>query len=337
MATNNPWDGSEWNIDGPDIDQPLGNAYKEIFSLRRGIEQRINKEHLTLDNDASPDDGGEHVQGSARAFHLATASIPNETPNGDPLIVTDNGMLWHDITTDIFYCLNDHSDPTVDGGWLNIGTLLGSIAVNTDKFTVAAVTGNTLVAGTLDASGDFKVNTDKFIVNATTGAALVAGQLSITGDLKVNTDKFTVAAATGNTVIAGTLDVTEKATLGDTSVAVTQSVDDNSTQIATTEYVDNSLANQGVQAWGKVAPDGTLAAGSFNIASATRDSAGTYTVTYTTAFTDALNSVMGTLFSGTARGFITVTPSSGNCTVRTWNASGDLADMAFMIMACGAQ
>ena len=44
--------------------------------------------------------------------------------------------------------------------------------------------------------------------------------------------------ANGNTTIGGTLTVTGKATLGDTSVAVTQSAGDDSTQIATTEYVD---------------------------------------------------------------------------------------------------
>ncbi len=57
----------------------------------------------------------------------------------------------------------------------------GDLAINSNKFTVAANTGNTIIAGTLGVSGDFAVNTNKFTVAASTGNTVVAGNLSVTG------------------------------------------------------------------------------------------------------------------------------------------------------------
>ena len=63
---------------------------------------------------------------------------------------------------------------TVDGS-LTTNTNLsstGSFAVNTDKFTVAAASGNTAF------TGDLAINTNKFTVNATSGNVAVAGDLT---------------------------------------------------------------------------------------------------------------------------------------------------------------
>lgn len=101
----------------------------------------------------------------------------------------------------------------------------GNFAVNTNKFTVTAASGNTLVAGTLSVTGDVAVNTDKFTVAAAsgntlvagtldvTGAAVLASTLGVTGNVAVATNKFTVTAASGNTAVAGTLAVTGLTTL----------------------------------------------------------------------------------------------------------------------------
>lgn len=110
-----------------------------------------------------------------------------------------------------------------------------SVSVNTNKFTVAGTTGNTVVAGTLAVTSDVAVNTNKFTVAASSGNTVVAGTLGVTGtstiavlsatsgtfsstlgvtgDVAVNTNKFTVAASSGNTVIAGTLGVTGASTI----------------------------------------------------------------------------------------------------------------------------
>jgi len=128
----------------------------------------------------------------------------------------------------------------------------GNVSVATNKFTVAAATGNTAIAGTLEVagvtslSGNLAINTDKFTVAATTGNTVIAGTLNLTGqltagavsatsgafsgDLSVATNKFTVASATGNTAVAGTLSTvgnfaintdkfTVAATTGNTTIA----------------------------------------------------------------------------------------------------------------------
>ena len=88
----------------------------------------------------------------------------------------------------------------------------GGIAVNTDKFTVAA-NGNTTTDGTLSSKSDFKVNTNKFVVIGTSGNTTVAGTMDIIGntgidgDFDIATDKFTVASGSGNTTVDGTMDI----------------------------------------------------------------------------------------------------------------------------------
>jgi len=118
------------------------------------------------------------------------------------------------------------------GGTLSVG---GVVIVDADGNIDAPVTSTNIHAnGTLSSTGNFYVNTDKFTVAASTGNTLLAGTLTVTGattfngnvtlgagddligsatsDILINTDKFTVAGATGNTVVAGTLGVTGKIT-----------------------------------------------------------------------------------------------------------------------------
>ena len=101
-------------------------------------------------------------------------------------------------------------DVTIGGNTDITGTLdVGDdFAVNTNKFNVDKVTGNTTVAGTFGVTG---ISTLASTVNITgSGSNLtVGGTGSIAGDFDINVNKFTVAAATGNTVIDGTLDVDE--------------------------------------------------------------------------------------------------------------------------------
>jgi len=81
----------------------------------------------------------------------------------------------------------------------------------TDKFTVAASNGNTVIGGTLGVSnslsvgGDFAVATNKFTVASASGNTAIAGTLGVTGTLSV----------TGNTVLSADLGVDGNIRLGD--------------------------------------------------------------------------------------------------------------------------
>jgi hypothetical protein len=83
----------------------------------------------------------------------------------------------------------------------------GSLAITTDKFTVAGGSGNTLSKGTLGVEGDvsFGPSTGRtFEVTASDGS------------LDINSGKLTVAGASGDTLIAGTLGVTGATTMSST-------------------------------------------------------------------------------------------------------------------------
>ncbi len=110
---------------------------------------------------------------------------------GDDAAVTGDlavtgGATAADVTATDDLSVGD--DATVTGDL----AVTGNVAVNTNKFTVAASSGNALVAGTL----------------AVTGASTLTGATAVTGDFAVNTNKLTVAASSGNTLVAGTLAVT---------------------------------------------------------------------------------------------------------------------------------
>ena len=131
-------------------------------------------------------------------------------------------------------------DVDVNSGKFAVTALDGSLAISSNKFTVAGNTGNTVVAGTLDAggttlsslsSGAATLSSTLDVTGATTlsstlnvtGAATLSSTLDVAGDVDVNSgkfavtasdgslaissNKFTVAGDTGNTVVSGHLAV----------------------------------------------------------------------------------------------------------------------------------
>ena len=122
----------------------------------------------------------------------------------DVVQFTDNGLL---IPTGI--------DLTVQGGVSFEGALnvIGNFSVDTNKFTVAAASGNTTVAGTLAATG---------ALTAAAGTFTSASATSLAVGLNGATNPaFTVDSSTGSQV-AG-LKVTGAATAGAVAVVVTDS------------------------------------------------------------------------------------------------------------------
>ena len=116
---------------------------------------------------------------------------------------------------------------TLGAGADLIGSATSDITINTDKFTVAWDTWNTLVAWTFEATG---ASTLTGAVGCAASITLGAGADLIgssTSDITINTDKFTVAWATWNTVIAWTATVTWLVTLtaGITGKVILESVE----------------------------------------------------------------------------------------------------------------
>lgn len=223
-GTHDPWDGTKWDVTSPDIDQPYGNAYKELYDLRKGVALRMNKEHETLATNSA---GGVHKQGSARAFFQDAA--PTTQIDGTAWDSGDTGSLWFDSNAAIdnqFYVLTNHAST---GTWTPVST----------EIIAFLLASNRTFAGTLTVTG---------LLTANNGVTLGAGDDLIgssTSDITFNTNKFTVAGDTGNTLVAGTLDVTGAtevtgvATLGDASLLKTSAAPSTDAMIANKKYVDD--------------------------------------------------------------------------------------------------
>ena len=96
----------------------------------------------------------------------------------------------------------------VNSGKFAVTASDGSLAISSNKFTVAGNTGNTVVAGTLDVTGATTLS------GLSSGAATLSSTLDVAGDvdvwevcgdgidwsLAISSNKFTVAGDTGNTV-----------------------------------------------------------------------------------------------------------------------------------------
>jgi len=92
-------------------------------------------------------------------------------------------------------------------GATTLSSTLGVTGAATLSSTLG-VTGAATLSSTLGVTGNLAVNTNKFTVAAASGNTLAAGTLDVTGNLAVNTNKFTVAASSGDTLAAGTFTAT---------------------------------------------------------------------------------------------------------------------------------
>ena len=150
------------------------------------------------------------------------------------------GHVERDGAATLSSTLDVAGDVDVNSGKFAVTASDGSLAISSNKFTVAGNTGNTVVAGTLDAggttlsslsSGAATLSSTLDVTGATTlsstlnvtGAATLSSTLDVAGDVDVNSgkfavtasdgslaissNKFTVAGDTGNTVVSGHLAV----------------------------------------------------------------------------------------------------------------------------------
>jgi hypothetical protein len=158
------------------------------------------------------------------------------------------------------FLITEASGNTVVSGTLDA---TGNFNVNTNKFSVVASSGNTTVAGTLGVTSDLAVNTNKFNVTASSGNTTVAGTLGVTGNLAVNTNKFTVTAASGNTLVAGTLDSTGNFAVNTSNFTVAAST--GNTVVAGTLSVTSDVAVNTNKFTVTASSGNTLVAGTFTV------------------------------------------------------------------------
>jgi hypothetical protein len=253
MAGDGLWD---------ELEPVAGTHAHALYGLIRdnnsGIQSALEAEHIFSGTTTGLQTGA-HKQGSARCFYQATQ--PLTAVDTSAFASTDLGSIWIDSDDKQVYILTA-TTPT----WTVISTELFA------TFLAAA----RVFGSTLGVTGDFAVNTDKFKVIATSGNTTVAGTLGVTG------------LAT----VGGTLGVTGVATLGDTSTLATSAAPASDAQIANKKYVDDQIVAKvplkvRVQAW--VNFNGATAAinDSSGVTSVVRNSAGNYTITWSTAFADA--------------------------------------------------
>ena len=267
-VTSDPYDGTGWNTSAPNNEAILGNSYQELQDLRKGVELRANREHLTY---ASSSVGGWHSNGSAVCY-IGTTAEPNLPDDSAALsdISRDNGRLW--IDTSFEHNLLKRWDAsawepiaTIAGGTTSQAFMHNTDPCDGDGWRASQIRafgeqsgGEKSTLGYIEFSHDGASDDEKGKVrillndgddaNAPSLVPLsigsdqlveLPGALSVTGDFAVNTDKFTVAAATGNTVVAGTFTSTGVATLADSSQMASSAAPTTDADLANKKYVDD--------------------------------------------------------------------------------------------------
>ena len=167
----------------------------------------------------------------------------------------------------------------VTGATTLAGLTANATTLGATTLASAAVTNNATVGGTLGVTGNFAVNTNKFTVAATSGNTVVAGTL--------NAGATTLASAgiTNNATVGGTLGVTGATTLSSTlsagastlsSVSVTNNANisgnlvvTGSSTLASAAVTNNATVGGTLGVTGATTLSSTLAAGASTLASAT--------------------------------------------------------------------
>jgi hypothetical protein len=222
----------------------------------------------------------------------------------------------------------------------------GNFAVNTDKFTVAAASGNTVVAGTLDVDGTLDV------AGAQTGTAL-----TLTGDL-VNTGSYSFGndgsgILTDTLLVGGAFTCNSSISAASVTGSMVAAQADMETGTSTTTVVTPGRQQyhpSAAKVWASVTTSGgtpTLAA-SHNVSSITDGGVGIITINLTTAFSSATYGSVASHDGHTAGGNVTIASVTNKGTtsfqVRTFtgavsgaNVPTSASDENFSVAAYGDQ
>lgn len=162
--------GTGWDVTSPADSEFEKDGSKEIRDLRKGVGIRNDKEHVA---DATTSVGGEHLQGSAKAYYGGSAPTkrPDTSTNLDNVAGTggDKGRLW------------------VDGGVLKYWNGSAWIAISGAASYTIAVIGHVLSAGTSGGS----------IVAGSWVTRPINTEISdASGIVSISSNQFTLAAGT---------------------------------------------------------------------------------------------------------------------------------------------
>lgn len=286
IVDHDPWDGTKWDGTAPDIDQPIGDHYKEMQDLRLGIGIRMDKEHQDM---ATSSVGGWHTWGSAVCYEGTSdpCNRPDNSTALDSAVVEnhqiDFGRLW----------IDDNYDPPVLRRWngtnftemvaahLHHATALELVLESAENAnTDGSMDSKISAVGYKDAAGDCDLGYILFSHDGTSddqkgaidfyvndgdddnapskhvlelgsdqlatfsGAVTIAGAFTggASSDIAINTNKFTVAASTGNTLVAGTFISTGVATIADASKTASNAAPTDPCDIANMKYVDDQIS-----------------------------------------------------------------------------------------------
>lgn len=170
-----------------------------ILSNQAAIELALNREH-TFSTGGGETEQAQHRQGSARCFFQD--SEPTTQVDGGAFASTDLGSLWFDTNSSPVnkYSVLTATTPT----WTPVS----------DEVIAVLLAANRVFAGTLGVTGNFAVNADKMTVDAATGNTLVAGTFDASTSLDI----------AGTVVVVGTIDDDTMATATDTTIATAESI-----------------------------------------------------------------------------------------------------------------
>jgi hypothetical protein len=207
----------------------IGGHNSEVYIDGTIVDIKLSKVQTdSLVVDKTADIGGDLKVYNSMAANLDTTTAPVVFSVDN---LTGNTVVEGTLSVTGATTLSNTLAVTGAATLSNTLAVAGDVSVNTNKFTVAAASGNTAIAGTLAVTGattltgaaqinnTVGVTGVTSITNATdststaNGALVVSGgvgiakKLNVGDNLTVNTDKFVVIAASGNTAIAGTLGV----------------------------------------------------------------------------------------------------------------------------------
>ena len=294
-----------WDKDVPTAGTSMRSSNPLILANQSAIQTSLDAEH----DFGSSTQTGSHTPGSARAFFQDDA--PTTQIDGDAFAATDLGSLWFDSNASIDnqFSVLTATTPT----WTPVSTEIIAFMLASGR----------VFTSTLGVTGNFAVNTNKFTVAASTGHTAVAGNLSVAGGI----DPTSYLTSRG-----GFKDQDTMSGNSATAVASQQSIK---------AYTDNQItahvpSDMRIKAWTRFDGTDTITNGdNYNVTSVVRDSAGLYTITWDTDFSNAYYCATVTTNGRTSR---INAQAAGTLQVATYNSGGTITDASIVcVIAIGDQ